>query len=243
MLFRVVCIVSAQNFDKDRLCTKIGQHRLWQNTQTWGPFLLTVPYKSWATFYLCCQFISDYVTWGPFLLCVPYKSWATFYAVNFNSDDASPNELKLQSSYDNNKIDNQPWRIFWWRRWWYWIRKQRNVTLDRILSMLLSSTRRRGRCRAHLPLLLLYSMASCESWFRLSADASRILHTPCFDKELVHCFLFSALRKVTTDKEICGCYLEAQAVFMWPSWWKSKNLRSTEWPPNLYFEWNIRRGN
>ena len=196
MLFTVVCIVSAQNFDKDRLCTKIGQHRLWQNTQTWGPFLLTVPYKSWATFYLCCQFISDYVTWGPFLLCVPYKSWATFYAVNFNSDDASPNELKLQSSYDNNKIDNQPWRRFWWRWWWCWTRKQRNVTLDRILYMLLSPrpwsrtspfppnsshplTRRRGRCLARL---LLYSIASCESWFRLSADAGRILHTPCFDK-------------------------------------------------------------
>ena len=49
-----------------------------------GPFLLPVPYKSWATFYLCCQFISDYVTWGPFLPCVPYKSWATFYAVNLS---------------------------------------------------------------------------------------------------------------------------------------------------------------
>ena len=39
----------------------------------------------------------------------------------------------------------------------------------------------------------------------MSADAGRILHTPCFDKELVHCFLFPDLRKVTTDKEICGC--------------------------------------
>ena len=46
--------------------------------------------------------------WGPFLLYVPYKSWATFYAVNLLliSDDASPNELKLQSSYDNNKIES-----------------------------------------------------------------------------------------------------------------------------------------
>ena len=66
-------------------------------------------------------------------------------------------------------------------------------------------TRRRGRCLAHLPRLLLDSIASCESWFRWSANAGRILHTPCFDKELVHCFLFPALRKVTTDKEICGC--------------------------------------
>ena len=50
--------------------------------KTEGPFLLPVPYKSWATFYLCCQFISDYLTWGPFLLYVPHKSWATFYPVN-----------------------------------------------------------------------------------------------------------------------------------------------------------------
>ena len=67
-------------------------------------------------------------------------------------------------------------------------------------------TRRRGHCLAHLPRLLLDSIASCESWFRWSANAGRILHTPCFDKELVHCFLFPALRKVTTDKEICGCF-------------------------------------
>ena len=67
-------------------------------------------------------------------------------------------------------------------------------------------TRRRGRCLAHLPRLLLDSIASCESWFRLSADAGRILHTLCFDKELVHCFLFPALRKVPMDKEICGCF-------------------------------------
>ena len=62
-------------------------------------------------------------------------------------------------------------------------------------------TRRRGHCLAHLPRLLLDSIASCESWFRWSANAGRILHTPCFDKELVHCFLFPALRKVTTEKE------------------------------------------
>ena len=42
-----------------------------------SPFLLPVPYKSWATFYSCCQFVSDDVTWGPFILFVPYKSWAT----------------------------------------------------------------------------------------------------------------------------------------------------------------------
>ena len=57
MLFRVVCIVSAQNFDKDRLYTKIDQHRFWQNTKTWGPFLLPVPYKSWATFYAVNLFL------------------------------------------------------------------------------------------------------------------------------------------------------------------------------------------
>ena len=67
-------------------------------------------------------------------------------------------------------------------------------------------TRRREHWLAHLPRLLLDSIASCESWFRLSADAGRILHTPCFDKELVHFVLFPALRKVTTDKEICGCF-------------------------------------
>ena len=49
------------------------------------------------------------------------------------------------------------------------------------------------------------SWATCPD-FSWSADASRILHTLCFDKELVHCFLFPALRKVTTDKEICGCF-------------------------------------
>ena len=43
---------------------------------------LLVPHKSWATVYLCCQFISDDVTWGPFLLYVPYKSWSLFYAIN-----------------------------------------------------------------------------------------------------------------------------------------------------------------
>ena len=80
VLFWVVCIVSAQKFDKDRLYTKIDQHRFRQNTKTWGRFFLPVPYKSWATFYLCCLFISDYVTWGPFLLYVPYKSWATSLA-------------------------------------------------------------------------------------------------------------------------------------------------------------------
>ena len=63
------------------LYTKIDQHRFWQNTKTWGPFLLPVPYKSWATFYLCCQFISDDVTWGSFLLYIPYKIWAKFNAV------------------------------------------------------------------------------------------------------------------------------------------------------------------
>ena len=46
----------------------------------------------------------------------------------------------------------------------------------------------------------------CESGFRWNADGGGILHTPCFDKELVHCFLFPALRKVTTDKGICGCF-------------------------------------
>ena len=155
-------------------------------------------------------------------LCPLYKL-SHILCCQLISDEASPNELKLQSSYDNDKIDNQPWRRFWWRWWWCWTRKQRNVTLDRILSMLLSPrpwsrpsplpppsshplTRRRGRCLAHLPRLLLWGIASCESWFRLSADAGRILHTPCFDKELVHCFLFPALRKVTTDKEICGCF-------------------------------------
>ena len=38
-------------------------------------------------------------------------------------------------------------------------------------------TRRRGHCLAHLPRLLLDSIASCESWFRWSANAVRILHT------------------------------------------------------------------
>ena len=68
-------------------------------------------------------------------------------------------------------------------------------------------TRRRGRCLAHqLPRLLLDSIASCESWFRWSVDAGRILRTPCFDKELVHRYLFPALRNVPMDKEICGWF-------------------------------------
>ena len=50
-------MVSAQKFDKDRLYTKIDQHRFWQNTKTWGPFLLPVPYKSWATFYAVNLFL------------------------------------------------------------------------------------------------------------------------------------------------------------------------------------------
>ena len=46
----------------------------------------------------------------------------------------------------------------------------------------------------------------CESGFRWNADGGGILQTPCFDKESVHCFLCPVLRKVTTDKEICGCF-------------------------------------
>ena len=47
----------AQKFDKDWLYTKIDQHRFWQNTKTWGPFLLPVPYKSWSTFYAVNLFL------------------------------------------------------------------------------------------------------------------------------------------------------------------------------------------
>ena len=37
-----------------------------------------------------------------------------------------------------------------------------------------------------------------------SADAGRILHTPCFDKELIHCFVYPALGQATID--LSGCF-------------------------------------